>query len=160
MAVRLGKPRSTYASWEDDVDPSLNDLHEIAKIVGVTLADLLTENSENIDNISVVNDGDNNNKYNSRNGEGDYKDKYIGLLEKQLKEAERRENKLQESLDILTRRQQVIAAMNEASFEVLLIDLAVRKELDPEEMRRNVRNRAFSKMSQYEAKGIEIDQGM
>jgi transcriptional regulator with XRE-family HTH domain len=62
ISKKLKKPRTTYASWEDNIQPSLEDLNKIAKIIKVGIQDLLTENSDNIDKITPIaaDDGDGN----------------------------------------------------------------------------------------------------
>jgi transcriptional regulator with XRE-family HTH domain len=150
ISKKLKKPRTTYASWEDNIQPSLEDLNKIAKIIKVGIQDLLTENSENIDKITPIADDVGN------DGKGESSN-HIARLEGLLTESQRQIEQLQKSLDTLLRRQQVIAAMQDASVEALLVDLAQRKNLKASEVRRSVRNRAFSKLGQFELKGIEID---
>jgi hypothetical protein len=91
-----------------------------------------------------------------RLGFDDYRDKYILLLERSLSESESKLDQVQKHLDTLLHRQAVIAAMNEASFEALLHDLADRKKLSKAEVKRSVRNRAFSIMGHF-SKGIEVE---
>lgn len=152
MAIKLGVKRTTYASWEDKTEPALSILNDIAKVVGIGIMDLLTENSEVIDKITKVEETKTG--YDS-DGKGDMD--YNKILESKLTSALEQISQLQKNLDTMLRRQQVIAAMNDASLEALLFDLADRKKLDRGEVRRSVRNRAFSKLGQFELKGIEIE---
>jgi transcriptional regulator with XRE-family HTH domain len=152
IAKRLKKPRTTYASWEDNIDPSLDDLNHIAKIVGISLQDLLTENSENIDKIKAVPTEEVGNGSNGK-GESDR----ITLLERALSRSLEQIQQLQNSLDVALQRQQVIAAMTDASLEALLFDMADRKKLARGEVKRSVRNRAFSKLHHFEANGIVVE---
>jgi DNA-binding XRE family transcriptional regulator len=150
IAEKLGVKRTTYASWEDKTEPALSTVNEIAKVVGVGIMDLLTENSEAIDKIQKLEEA----PVRYSNSESD---QYIIALEKGLNTALEQISQLQKNLDKMLRRQQVIAAMNDASLEALLFDLADRKQLDRVEVRRSVRSRAFSKLGQFEIKGIEVD---
>lgn len=151
IALKLGVKRTTYASWEDKTEPALSILNDIAKVVGVGIMDLLTEDAEAIDKIQKVEEDE----FIYSNGKGDESE--IKTLEQKLTAAAEKILQLQKNLDTLLRRQQVIAAVNDASLEALLFDLADRKKLNRAEVRRSVRNKAFSKLHQFEIKGIEID---
>jgi hypothetical protein len=137
IAIRLGYERSYFSTL----------LGERGEVTDKHIRVLQNEFREELDvaNNNILN-----------NDEGTYKSIAEGLRE-ELKQTKEQLAALQKSLDTLLQRQLIIAAMNDASIEPLLVDLAQRKKLSMTEVRRSVRNRATSKLGHYHVKGIEID---
>lgn len=148
MAKRLGKPRSTYASWEDNIEPSWNDLNEIAKICNIKVADLIEEKSDLVGKVKNV----------ANEGEAAYatKDDYIKHLEQRLLTIETAIQDMAASLRTVHQNQVVMAAMSQAGIDALLTDQALQRNLKPETLIRSVRNKAASVLRIFQRKGIAV----